>query len=186
MAQAQARRERSDLVEADACGHDLLDRAGDLVALVCIVPEARAGDRHVEVEREPLGRRVVVGELDATAAARAARLGGTRVADEHQLGVDVELPERERALHASGGVLAPDHIALQRRDQAGPRLSRASGDGTGRDQGSVGAELSLRALLQVRVAPAEHWSERRVSNPRPSAWEADALPTELLSRRPGL
>ncbi len=25
------------------------------------------------------------------------------------------------------------------------------------------------------------WSEKRGSNPRPSAWEADALPTELLS-----
>jgi hypothetical protein len=24
------------------------------------------------------------------------------------------------------------------------------------------------------------WSGKRVSNPRPSAWEADALPTELL------
>ena len=28
----------------------------------------------------------------------------------------------------------------------------------------------------------ESWSERRVSNPRLSAWKADALPTELLSR----
>ena len=29
----------------------------------------------------------------------------------------------------------------------------------------------------------ESWSERRVSNPRLSAWKADALPTELLSRK---
>ncbi len=29
-------------------------------------------------------------------------------------------------------------------------------------------------------------SGRRVSNPRPSAWEADALPTELRPRRPSL
>ena len=26
------------------------------------------------------------------------------------------------------------------------------------------------------------WSGKRDSNPRPSAWEADALPTELLPR----
>ena len=28
---------------------------------------------------------------------------------------------------------------------------------------------------------ARHWSERRGSNPRPSPWQGDALPTELLS-----
>ncbi len=29
--------------------------------------------------------------------------------------------------------------------------------------------------------PFKDWSARRGSNPRPSAWEADALPTELLA-----
>lgn len=32
----------------------------------------------------------------------------------------------------------------------------------------------------------EFWSGRRGSNPRPSAWEADALPTELLPRGVGV
>ncbi len=30
------------------------------------------------------------------------------------------------------------------------------------------------------VKKGEKWSGRRGSNPRPSAWEADALPAELL------
>ena len=30
------------------------------------------------------------------------------------------------------------------------------------------------------VAPTRNWSGKRDSNPRPSAWKADALPTELL------
>ena len=30
------------------------------------------------------------------------------------------------------------------------------------------------------LSPSFHWSGRRVSNPQPSAWKADALPVELL------
>ena len=33
-----------------------------------------------------------------------------------------------------------------------------------------------------RVTPRQHWSGKRDSDPRPSAWEADALPTELFPR----
>ena len=36
-------------------------------------------------------------------------------------------------------------------------------------------------LLEMRNGRLESWSERPVSNRRPSAWKADALPTELLS-----
>ena len=36
-------------------------------------------------------------------------------------------------------------------------------------------------LLEMRNGRSESWSERPVSNRRPSAWKADALPTELLS-----
>ena len=36
-------------------------------------------------------------------------------------------------------------------------------------------------LLEMRNGRSEFWSERPVSNRRPSAWKADALPTELLS-----
>ena len=31
-----------------------------------------------------------------------------------------------------------------------------------------------------RLRSEHNWSGRRGSNPRPSAWQADALPTELL------
>ena len=36
-------------------------------------------------------------------------------------------------------------------------------------------------LLEMRNGRSEYWSERPASNRRPSAWKADALPTELLS-----
>ncbi len=38
--------------------------------------------------------------------------------------------------------------------------------------------------MELVVSPLvfKDGSERRVSNPRPPAWEADALPAELLSR----
>ena len=44
-------------------------------------------------------------------------------------------------------------------------------------------ELTTSSLPRKRSTPELHWrswSGRRGSNPRPSAWKADALPTELL------
>ena len=46
-------------------------------------------------------------------------------------------------------------------------------------------ELMTSSLPRKRSTPELHWlvvSGRRGSNPRPSAWKADALPTELLPR----
>ena len=44
-------------------------------------------------------------------------------------------------------------------------------------------ELATSSLPRKRSTPELHWRSwigRRGSNPRPSAWKADALPTELL------
>ena len=50
----------------------------------------------------------------------------------------------------------------------------------------MGFELMTSSLPRMRSTPELHWlkkkSGRRGSNPRPSAWKADALPTELLPR----
>src|SRR5262245_19640878 len=43
----------------------------------------------------------------------------------------------------------------------------------------VGSE-SVRSSAGSHAARRERWSGKRDSNPRPSAWKADALPTELL------
>ena len=48
-------------------------------------------------------------------------------------------------------------------------------------------ELTTSSLPRKRSTPELHWrswSGRRGSNPRPSAWKADALPTELLPQFP--
>ena len=37
-----------------------------------------------------------------------------------------------------------------------------------------------KAIRKIRMV-LKSWSDKRGSNPRPSAWEANALPTELLS-----
>ena len=41
----------------------------------------------------------------------------------------------------------------------------------------------MEVLYRLSYAGPEIWSGRRGSNSRPSAWKADALPTELLPRR---
>ena len=50
----------------------------------------------------------------------------------------------------------------------------------------TGIEPVTSSLPRKRSTPELHRqeikSERRDSNPRPSAWKADALPTELLSQ----
>ena len=46
-------------------------------------------------------------------------------------------------------------------------------------------EMGCFSSLIKKEEPYSHlfWSDRRGSNPRPLAWEAKALPTELLSHR---
>ena len=49
----------------------------------------------------------------------------------------------------------------------------------------MGIELMTSSLPRMRSTPELHrlfylWSGKRGSNSRPSAWKADALPTELL------
>ena len=53
----------------------------------------------------------------------------------------------------------------------------------------MGFELMTSSLPRMRSTPELHrllyfWSGRRGSNSRPSAWKADALPTELLPPNP--
>ena len=50
----------------------------------------------------------------------------------------------------------------------------------------MGFELMTSSLPRMRSTPELHrlfWSGRRGSNSRPSAWKADALPTELLPQK---
>src|SRR4030095_8831715 len=48
---------------------------------------------------------------------------------------------------------------------------------------TVRCQKQKRRRANYPAALRNLWSARRGSNPRPSAWEADALPTELLARR---
>ena len=51
----------------------------------------------------------------------------------------------------------------------------------------MGIELMTSSLPRMRSTPELHrliiWSGKRGSNSRPSAWKADALPTELLPQK---
>ena len=53
----------------------------------------------------------------------------------------------------------------------------------------MGIELMTSSLPRMRSTPELHrlcvWSGKRGSNSRPSAWKADALPTELLPQVSG-
>src|SRR6185295_13233328 len=65
--------------------------------------------------------------------------------------------------------------SLPRRRSTPELRGRAQSDEAGKDEQSY-----PRAIHPYRVHPsALLWSGRRDSNSRPSAWKADALPTEL-------
>lgn len=51
--------------------------------------------------------RLIVGPFDTEAPARTAGLGGAGIADEEQLGVEIEQPERQRALEIGDNQGAP-------------------------------------------------------------------------------
>ncbi len=44
----------------------------------------------------------------------------------------------------------------------------------------IASDTSHERLNLLMIKKRKRWSGKRVSNPRPSAWEADALPTELF------
>ena len=100
---------------------------GRRAAIVVGVKRARE-TREVGVEQQPGRRRVVVVPLDAAAPARAARLGVAGVADEDQLGAELQVPERERALQAGHDLGAHAELAAlraherRRPDRAGSPL----------------------------------------------------------------
>ncbi len=90
-------------------GMRLADRIG--------VGEARARSREVGVEQQPRRRDPVVVPFDAAPAAGPARLGLAGVADEDQLGAELELPEGERALQTRDDLGAQAQLAAFRADQ---------------------------------------------------------------------
>ena len=110
-------------------------------------------------------------------------------------GVDRRRSEPVADAEASASARLPlrTHVASPR---CGPQLSNAgavsripTGDEQLRLPGAVARSRLTRGLTPPRVL--KHFvlraflrSGRRVSNPRPSAWEADALPTELRPHVP--
>ncbi len=114
-------------------------------------------------------------------------------------GLTMELADLARAGHETalrGDRRAPSPAAASLgAASARPRPPRTSRRGLHRRHRGIAhrrAELHLRARVLSRgsgrpsepsAKPAISWqSGRRVSNPRPSTWEADALPTELRPR----
>ena len=102
VAPAHAAEDVLHAVDGGAADTTVCDGAGDDVAGRVVVGEARLRERRVGVERQPRTRRVVVGELDAVAVARAAGFGRAGVADEDQLGVEAQRPQRQRSSAGAG------------------------------------------------------------------------------------
>ena len=132
------------------------------VAASGVPTPARLYDLRSTFASEALAAGVTVFEL-------ARVMGHERGHDRAHYGACSTAPER-----ASPGVWT-----RSTRRTIGPakRVSRSFGPLLGHGISAVTSSIR-RNYLQIRQ------SGRRVSNPRPSAWEADALPTELRPRCP--
>ena len=87
-------------------------RAGGIV-----VAEARAGEREIAVDGQPGRQPGVVGPLETDAAAGPAGFGRPRVADEQQLGVETEIPQRDGRLQPANANGAQADLGALRADQ---------------------------------------------------------------------
>ena len=99
-----------------------------------------------------------------------------------QLGhADVSVTARHYARWIEG-----DHYREPRQLEPGEvpadLLARIGSDPTSDPRTRLGVVSETEAASQLPATPHETWSGKRDSNPRPSAWEADALPTELFPR----
>src|SRR4051794_33631103 len=92
-------------------------RAGDAIARRIEIGKARAGISEVEIERQPRRRLVLVGPLDADAAAGPARLGGAGIADEQKFGVEIEYKDRDRTGQTFDRLGADTEFGAARADQ---------------------------------------------------------------------
>ena len=156
VAPAQARRPAGELagqvMHGKASGHDCVDRAGDSIAIRRAAGEACLRPGEVRVERQPRRWVVEIGGLHAPAAAWQAGLGGTRVADEKQLGINVENPQRERALQAGQrGRTDAEFRALRPHERIG-RGDKLSGNGINpREHAAPVVAVKAEAAVEVQL-----------------------------------
>ena len=97
----------NNIIHGRACGDHGLDGARDVIARGIVILEAGPGEREVRVQHEPRPGPAIIGPFDTEALARTAGLGGAGIADEEQLGVEIEQAERQRALEMGDDQGAP-------------------------------------------------------------------------------
>ena len=162
-------------MDREAGGGDAFDGAGDAVAGGVVVAEARARLGEVRVERQPGRRREDVGPLEAEAPARPAGLGGARVADEEQLGVDVQAPD------------APARPGSPRRPacaRPAPRRGRARSGPPGRPARRCADRGSARRRARRCCGSRGPSSRRPRCSPRaPAPGPASGWPARRCARR---
>ena len=151
------------------------------------------GDGDVELEAEPLVGGVVRGPLDAAAPAGTARLGGAGVADEDELGVELELEQRDRgveALDRRGAHAEVDALGAHQRIDASGRIAGDRIDADGGAARVVGVEAVAQVEVDLGVVPGtEHERELGrqqlvVASPELASSSLSTLADQKSTRRP--
>src|ERR1700674_474442 len=104
--------------------------------------------RQIQVDQQPFVRRVVIRPSDAGALGRAPWSVGSRVALEHQFGVEMELPEAQRGLEIRNDLSANTQLRAFRTHQRSDRINRVSGARID-VRGRAAAVVAVEAFAEV-------------------------------------
>src|SRR5690606_15034284 len=119
---------------ADAGRNYAVDGPGDLLTGRIELGELRARQRELDIERQAVVRPVVQRHFEAVAAARPARLGIAGIADEEQLRVELEVPERRGDVQPLREEAAEAELDLVRIDQRAHALRGVAARRVDRDR----------------------------------------------------
>ncbi len=161
-----------DLLEAEAGADHAFRGAGDVAPRRCRIVgrETRIRVSRVEIEMEPGGEGRVQRILHTDATARSRGFRGARIADEHDLGIEVEDEGRQRAGRPLGGTGAhADLGALRAHEEGRPihRRARSRIEGRHRAARIVAVKAGARVEITLRLGPrSEHEAEFRTDDAR--------------------
>ena len=184
VAPAQASEGAMQSVDAGAGRDDGADRLRHELAGGIELREARARQRQIRVEGQPLARAVIAGELDAVAPARRPWFGRADVAVVDQFRVKTQRPPRHRRLQVRDRDRADAELRAFGADQRRHAFHRFAADAA-RDRGAervVAVEAGADVDVQLGPLPGtDHRAAFRADDTRGGGAASNSSPsTETL------
>ena len=155
MPDPQAAEHRLPWLDRDPRRDHAIERARNPLPGRVVAGEPRAREREIGIDRQPRREPRVVGPLDANPPAWPARFGRPCIADEQQLGVDPQVPQRDGRLQTANANRAQADLRALRAHQRRHAFGRRPADRIDRDRRATGVvAVEARAGIHVQLGSA--------------------------------